>query len=410
MTSAALNADNSGPNLAGPPQLQSRRADPFGLIARYLFRNLALSTLVLTAGLSFAIWLTQSLKFLELAVNGATGLRLFLTIVMLTLPSSIAVILPIALLLVILFIYNKLTMESELIVLRAAGLSHWALARPAVVLGIIVAIAVFVLNAWIAPNANRTVKNILEAVRSGYGAVLLRDGVFNTLSERLTVYVGKRQANGELQNLVIHQEPADARAMTFFCKRGVLVDDPRPRMLVYECTRSDIDAQSGRVNTLTFDRYAVDIDLVQEQTQERFREASERTLWELFNAGSDEEVLLEPRIKRLFLAEAHARLSSPFYALAFCGIALAAMLSGAYDRRGQLRRILFASLIALAVQACAMGLSNLARISGLAVPLLYVSAALPAILGAALLHRGNGGRLGPLDRLLPRRGRAEAQS
>jgi lipopolysaccharide export system permease protein len=174
-------------------------------------------------------------------------------------------------------------------------------------------------------------------------------------------------------------------------------------MLVYECTRSDIDAQSGRVNTLTFDRYAVDIDLVQEQTTERFREASERTLWELFNAGAEEEVQLEPRIKRLFLAEAHARLSSPFYALAFCGIALAAMLSGAYDRRGQLRRILFASLIALGVQACAMGLSNLARISALAVPLLYLSAAVPVILGAALLHRGNGGRLGPFEGLFARK-------
>lgn len=408
MTSAALNADSSGSNLgAPPPAAQPRRVDPFGLIARYLFRNLALSTLLLTAGLSFAIWLTQSLKFLELAVNGATGLRLFITIVVLTLPGSVAVILPIALLLVILFIYNKLTMESELIVLRAAGLSHWSLARPAALLGLLVALAVFVLNAWVAPEANRTVKNILEAVRSGYGAVLLRDGVFNTLSERLTVFVGKRQANGELQNLVIHQEPADARPMTFFCKRGVLVDDPRPRMLVYECTRSDIDTQSGRVNTLTFDRYAVDIDLVQEQTQERFREASERTLWELFDVGSDEEVKLEPRIKRLFLAEAHARLSSPFYALAFCGIAVAAMLSGAYDRRGQLRRILLASLIALAIQACAMGLSNLARISNLAVPLLYLCAALPVIVGVMFLHRGNGGRLGPFERLFPRKRAAE---
>jgi lipopolysaccharide export system permease protein len=404
MTSAALPSDTSGPNLAGPP----RRADPFGLISRYLFRNLALSTLVLTGILTFAIWLTQSLKFLELAVNGATGLRLFLTLVVLSLPGFLAVILPIALLLVILFVYNKMTMESELIVLRAAGLSHWALARPAVVLGLIVALLVFFLNAWVAPNANRTVKNILEAVRSGYGAVLLKDGVFNTLSERLTVYVGKRQANGELQNLVIHQEPTDARPMTFFCKRGVLVDDPRPRVLVYDCTRSDIDPSSGRVNTLTFDRYAVDLDLVQEQTTERFREASERTLWELFNAGSDEDVRLEPRIKKLFLAEAHARLSSPFYALAFVGVGVAAMLSGAYDRRGQMRRILLAAFVALMVQAGAIGLSNLARISTLAVPLLYIGAAIPVVVGGALLHRGNGGRLGPFESLFVRRQGAPA--
>ena len=65
------------------------------------------------------------------AVNGGAPLSLFLTLVILTMPGIVAVVLPIILFVAVAFVYNKLTVESELIVLRALGLSQWRLAQPA---------------------------------------------------------------------------------------------------------------------------------------------------------------------------------------------------------------------------------------------------------------------------------------
>ena len=45
------------------------------LVSRYLFRNLAVSTIIATVMVSLVVWLIESLKFFEMAVNGgAPGL------------------------------------------------------------------------------------------------------------------------------------------------------------------------------------------------------------------------------------------------------------------------------------------------------------------------------------------------
>ena len=46
-------------------------------INRYLLRNLILATAVVTGALSAAIWLTQSLRLVELVVEGGAGFGAF---------------------------------------------------------------------------------------------------------------------------------------------------------------------------------------------------------------------------------------------------------------------------------------------------------------------------------------------
>ena len=93
------------------------------LVARYLFRNLAVSTLDRDRCWSaWSTWLIESLKFFELAINGGAPLQpCSCEMVMLAMPPIVAVVLPIIFFVVIIFVYNKMTAESELIVLRALG-------------------------------------------------------------------------------------------------------------------------------------------------------------------------------------------------------------------------------------------------------------------------------------------------
>ena len=69
------------------------------------------------------IWLTQSLRFVELVVNRGLSLRVFLQLTGLLIPNFVAVILPITTFVVVQFIYQRLAGDRELTVMRAAGLS-----------------------------------------------------------------------------------------------------------------------------------------------------------------------------------------------------------------------------------------------------------------------------------------------
>ena len=70
---------------------------------RYVFRQLAVALIAVTVGLAALIWLTQSLRFIELVLDRGLSFAVFLELTGLLLPSFFAVILPITTFVVTLF-------------------------------------------------------------------------------------------------------------------------------------------------------------------------------------------------------------------------------------------------------------------------------------------------------------------
>ena len=113
---------------------------PAELISRldiYIFRQVLLALVITTSGLTALIWLTQSLRFVDLVVNRGLSFFVFIHLTALLIPSFVAVILPITTYVVIQFVYQRLAGDRELTVMRAAGLSPWALARPALAVALL---------------------------------------------------------------------------------------------------------------------------------------------------------------------------------------------------------------------------------------------------------------------------------
>jgi lipopolysaccharide export system permease protein len=360
-----------------------------GLISRYLFRNLAVSTLIATIIVSLVAWLIESLKFFELAVNGGAPIGLFLYLVLLAMPPIVAVVLPIIFFTVILFVYNKLTAESELIVLRALGLSQWRLAAPAIALGGIIAAIVFLLNAYIAPLANEHMKTLQDITRTQFAGAPINAGVFNPIGDKMTIYVRAREPNGDLSGILIYQEQSDGRPTTTVAKRGVVVDGERgPEIVVYNVSRQSVDPQTGRPRTTEFERGTVDLQQVADVLTARWKEPSERTLPELLAGEKSDQ---DKGFGNAFRAEAHNRISSPFYSLALTLVGLFTLLGGHFDRRGQSRRIILGGIAVLLIQGASIGLANFARNHFAAIPLLYFAALLPALVILVLFARANDG-------------------
>ena len=74
------------------------------------------------------------------------------------------------------------------------------------------------------------------------------------------------------------------------------------------------------------------------------------------------------------------------------GIALACLLYGEYNKRGQLKRILLAVASAGAIQGAAIGLLNVVAKIPAFIPLMYLNALLPIGIGLYFLLREKGAR------------------
>jgi lipopolysaccharide export system permease protein len=88
---------------------------------RYIFRQLLVALIAVTIGLVALIWLTQSLRLIELVLNHGLSIRVFLELTGLLIPNFVAVILPITTFVVVQFVYQRLNGDRELTVMRSAS-------------------------------------------------------------------------------------------------------------------------------------------------------------------------------------------------------------------------------------------------------------------------------------------------
>lgn len=354
---------------------------------RYLLWQLTLPTLFAILAFSGAVWLSQSLRFVDLIVNKGLPLSTFLYLSLLLFPSLLLIILPLALFSAVLFVYHRLSVESELTALQAAGLSNVQLAAPCLFLAASVTLVAYATSLYFMPLAFRNFKDLQYELRRDFSHLLLQPGVFNTPIPDVTVYVRGHQPDGSLSGILVHDERREQLPVTMMAEQGFLVEgDEGPLFILESGNRQELDLRQTETpgwSILHFDRYTLDLAAAAaKRPDRRSRKPKELFLGELLNP-SDKDLggkdLSEGR-RRELIAEGHKRLIWPLNALVFSLIGLAALLRERRPRRKPWRGILIAVIGAIGVQALSMATGSLAERSLALVPLIYATILAPAAL------------------------------
>jgi len=352
---------------------------------RYILRQCFGVMIFVTAALSAAIWLAQSLRLIDLIVNRGLSIEVFLYLAALILPRFLDIVLPIGVFIAVLFTFNRLTAESELVVMRSVGQSHLALARPALILAGIAFLLLMSLSVYFLPASNQAFKDLQFEIRNRFVSSLIQEGTFTTISDKITIYIRSRDDRGEVGGLLISDSRDPEKPVTILAERGVFVDSPTgARIVMVNGNRQQFDPQSHKLSLLTFESYTLDLDSLRDAPVVRFREAQERFLDELFYPPTG----IDDSLREAFLVEAHQRILVPVSAFSFALIPLACLLPGELNRRGQLKRILLAVVLALLFELLGLGVNNLAIRASPAIPLMYVVDLLPFLLGFGILLHG----------------------
>lgn len=354
---------------------------------RYVLRQLVVAMILVTAGLTCIIWLSQSLRFIEMIVNRGLSGGMFVYLTMLLLPNFLVLVLPIALFTVVVFTYSKLISDRELMVMRGAGLSQFALAKPALILALVVVALGYLLNLYVVPQSYTKFRELQWDIRYNYSQILLREGAFNSVSPGITVYVRQRTSDGKLLGILVHDQRDKAHPFTLMAGKGAMVDTAEgARVVMFNGNRQAVDPDTHKLSILYFDRYVFDLAPTREEVGHRYREPRERPIGELFNIGKADPGLL-PKERGKFIVEGHKRLVSPLSSLAYTLIGLACLISGTFSRRTQTRQVTLAIAIMVTLQGSVLGLENLAAKNLSMVPLIYVHGIVPIVLGYYFMVR-----------------------
>ena len=354
-------------------------------ITKYILRELVGAMLFVTFALTGVVWLSHSLRFVDLIVNRGLSIGTFFHFTLLLMPTFLSVILPFALFCAVVYTYHRLTIDSELVVLRAAGLSQIALARPALILAGVVTLVCYSIMLYFMPLGFREFRDRYVVIRGDYTQILLREGTFNKIVKGITVYVRTSQSNGELRGILVHDNRDPNSPVTMMAERGALVRSPDgPRLLLINGNRQEVDANGRSLRLLTFDRNIFDLSNLAGAKGPRWRKPRERYLHELLGPLDSERDITHLAELR---AEGHQRLVAPLFSVVFALIGLAATLAGKHSQRGRVPRILLGAGAVVVFQVLALALGDLIVDRPLLTPLLYFSLIVASAAAAFVLSR-----------------------
>jgi lipopolysaccharide export system permease protein len=369
----------------------------------YILKRLCASIGVLAAILVVLLWLTQSLKFIEVIVHHNVSLAGYLSLIVFLLPDLFVKVAPVCTLIGAIIAFSKLTLDNELQVMQALGKSPWQILRPGMALASSLTIGLILLNVFIIPNSFRAFRLQEFQLRNQFSSSIVREGSFNMV-RGLTIFVEKRKSAREFEGVFIHdngehgQKPR--KPYTLLAKEGILKKINDQYVLVlYHGVRQEKDKENT-VQSFEFEELVYNINEITSLANSRNMKPYEKDLKELFQISGPkpENQKLQNRLE----AEGHQRILLPFLCLLNILLVALVMVVNRPSRRMRRRRMVYLILSGILFQWLILNLLQLQMKFSFAIPCAYALVVALITTGIIILRKGSAHH--PLQRLFERCG------
>ncbi len=373
------------------------------LFQTYFLRQVRTPLLLSLSALSVLALLTQSLSTLDLITQNRQSALTFLYITTLTLPQLFSIIMPLAVFMAMLYALNRLNMDSELVVAKASGFSPWQIASPALRIASFALIAHLLINLFFQPYSFRLMRKALLDINIDIAARMIRPGEFNSPSTGLTLYASEILPSGRMRDILIYDERSADAPLTYSAKEGQVNSMPsgRTSFTLFDGNISSLN-DNGAMDITFFENTTYDLtEILAVNPVLRFK-TSDKYLHELLMPDPRDQI--PDRLRKGYLAEGHARLSTPLYNYALVLLALAFLIRGEHKKMGYGGRIAAAGALGFTLRLGGFAVASAAEKNSALNIAQYLLPLLTALLSIwYLLHKR---RPHTLFRLRPSRLRA----
>lgn len=349
---------------------------------RYLLTQYTTTTLVVLTSLLMIVWLNQTLQLLELVVNKGAPLSSFLMLSVLALPLWLLQAIPIALFIAIIWVFQKIQSDGELIVMQSVGWSPRQLAiAPLVLGGIFTAFLIF--NSLILlPIGFGEFKERQINLRNAIPKILLQDKVFVDLAPDLTIFINERVTSKEVKNVFIQDKRQADTVTTLTAEKGLFtLEGGQPILVLENGERSELRDGNKASAVLFFEKYKLNFSRKILETGSRLPDMNEDSITNLL----DPTKAVAEKYARQRMAYGHYRITAPFLALTMTLIALAGLNAGRLRDENGRKRLWLTISAALLVQLLYVSARSLTVSLPAFWPAQYISLLIPSAMALVLL-------------------------
>ncbi len=204
------------------PESEPRSARPGGILTRYLLRLHAAPFLFALSALTLLLLLNEIGQRFNKLLGKGLDWTIIARVFVLSFPFILAVTVPMAVLIAVLYTFNQLAADNEITALKASGIHLPRLLAPLALAGMLVGGGLVVFNNTLLPSSNHRLALLLSSIGRKKPTFVLRERTINeVLSNELYLRAARiDRARSALQDVAIYDRRTRDRARTIYADSG----------------------------------------------------------------------------------------------------------------------------------------------------------------------------------------------
>ena len=197
------------------------------ILTRYILLETLVNFAICISAFTGLLLTARILKFANLIINKGVEFKQIAMVFVAITPTFLEIALPMATLLGIMMAFGRMSGDSEVVVIRASGISLMQLIKPIALFGVFALILNFYVSVELRPWGYRTLSKTFFEIARTRSTAGLSEGVFNKLGN-LTLYSEEiDDKTGALKNVLIDDKREGERRQIIFAKSGVITSNSK---------------------------------------------------------------------------------------------------------------------------------------------------------------------------------------
>lgn len=352
---------------------------------KYLLSQLMMLFGFFSLVLVLVYWVNRAVLLFDTLIASGQSAGTFLEITALTLPNVIRIVLPISAFVASVFVANRLSGESELVVVQATGYSPYRLVRPVLYFGLIVAVMLALLTHILVPKSALALKERQARISQNITARLLTEGTFVHPVDGITFYVREISPEGELLDVFLSDSRNGVTRTNYTARRALLLSEPTgPKLVMVNGMAQTLELADQRLSVTSFNDFAYDIGVLMPNALIQNRGIAAMSTPDLL--WPSEAILKETgATKRRLIETGHERISQSLLAIVASMLGFSTLLLGGFSRFGLWRQIILAIVLLLGLKSFDNSMIDVALQNDGAWPAVYAATLLGVVMLMVIL-------------------------
>lgn len=234
-------------------------------INRYIFCELFIVFIISIVATTGALFLDKLLYLTEVIINRGVSFYNVAKMIIYIAPAFLVLTIPIGVLIASVVTFSRISADSEIIALKAGGVSLYQLLVPVMVLSFLAFILTELMMVYGLPNGNQAFRELLFQILRTQASYEIKSKRFNNDFKNMVIYVNEKDENSPLmKGIFISETTEEGESRIISAESGTLISDKKEFIVQMNLTRGTIHRfgkDKKNYHTLKFERYVLEMEI-----------------------------------------------------------------------------------------------------------------------------------------------------